>query len=222
MFYIKEDFLNEFQNNEQNYEDAKELFIEKNYIDEIDFNDSLSINEDNDQYRSYSSTTSDIDESYEGNETSYSNESSDDGHFNENNDNESNDVSLAPLTFPHGAIDYVDVRTNGNKNLYINTAPKIPDDKDQRPSHVKINLNDEYIKKVSDSNNPANESSFIQQKSVEKVEKPPKRLYVKTTETQRSQLVKLFNIHQDTWPIEKYVMETGIREKNCKRLLKKN
>lgn len=54
------------------------MFINHEYMNEFDAENLLDINEENDQYRSYSSTTSDIDESYEANSISTSDDYSDD------------------------------------------------------------------------------------------------------------------------------------------------
>lgn len=198
------------------------MFINHEYMNEFDAENLLDINEENDQYRSYSSTTSDIDESYEANSISTSDDYSDDvdSFFSsdEMTDKKLDDEPQQSFTHHHGAIDYVDVRPHRNLHQYLNNSPKIPDDINQRPKHVNIDLSDDHIKKVSEANQPDKPIAAVKQK---KIEKSPRRLYVKTTEAQRNQLIQLFNIHQDTWPIQKYAIETGIREKNCQRLIKK-
>ena len=65
LFYINESIYRNFSKNKKSYDDARNLFCATNYINEIDINDNLSVNDQYDQYRSYSSTTSDIDSSQE-------------------------------------------------------------------------------------------------------------------------------------------------------------
>lgn len=132
------------------------MFISQEYMNEFDVDNLLEINEDNDQYRSYSSTTSDIDdESFEEKSLSCSDDYSYDADSFFKSD-ETNDVELKEpqqsFLPHHGAIDYIDVRPHGNLNQYLNNAPSIPDGIDQRTNHVNIDLSDDYIKKVYEAN----------------------------------------------------------------------
>lgn len=252
LFYIQQSIFNDFQDNKKVYEEARDMFCKQIFVE----NDTnlLSVTEAYDEYRSYSSTTSDIDDSKGENDDYYSDISDDDAYFSDIGDDDDDnfsdtsqdDASLLPkkdnlisdnddchntneglhniedpssITFRHGAIDYVDTRKNGNLNKYLDEAPAIPNDKNQRPRHVQVDLSDDHFKRLSDINKHEKHPAQTTKKQETKI---TKRLYVRTSETQRKRLQELYNMYQDTWPIEKYSIETGIRENNCKRLIKKN
>lgn len=240
LFYIQQYIFNDFQDNKKAYEEARDMFCKQIFIENN--TNLLSVNEAYDEYWSYSSTTSDIDDSKGENDDYYSDISDDDddnfSNISDDDDDHDNfsdtshdDASLLPkkdgiisdnddchnrnegihdiddllsITFRHGAIDYVDTRKNGNLNKYLDEAPAIPNDK----NHFKL---------LSDINK--HEKHPVQATQKHETKKT-KRLNVKTSETQRKRLQELYNMHQDTWPIEKYSIETGIRENNCKRLIK--
>ena len=70
LFYIKENVFNDFKKNHIEYLKTCNLFCNQSFIDEYDIDDNLSINEKYDEYRSYSSTTSDIQDFVENNDDS--------------------------------------------------------------------------------------------------------------------------------------------------------
>ena len=137
--------------------------------------------------------------------------------FSINKENQEDHMQHHSVNFKHGPIDYIDVRPHGNLTEYIKQSPQIPEDEDQRPEPVQVDLSDDHFEEVSEINKKVNKDET----TIPKVKEKSKRLYVKTTQAQRDRLQQLYNEHQDTWPTRKYSIETGIREQNCIKLIKK-
>lgn len=229
LFYIKQSIYDEFPRKKQKYEKARNSFIQKSFIvtnknveenffhisqadsDSSTSDESISYDSDDDITYDPDNELPNIDLSEEEDIVCIDEDNS------QNTEKVSIKLNDRTETFHHGAIDYVDDRPHGNLNKYLNEAPVIPNDQDQRPNHVQIDLTDEYFQKVFEANKCDKQKKLI----TKPVKKPTKRLYVKTTQSQRDMLQKLYNTHQDSWTTQQYSVETGIREKNCERLIKK-
>lgn len=99
------------------------------------------------------------------------------------------DIKIIPSSqvhFKHGPIDYVDARPHGNLKKYLSSAPEIPNNLDQKLDHVQTDLSYQHFLKVSEIN--VRKKSNGRKKSRQKNDEKPKRLYVKTTQSQRNHL----------------------------------
>lgn len=220
LFYINRQNFDNFHMNKEELTNERNLFCKKIFLTKNEINNTL-INHVSDFTDESSEEEEEFFEEFDNSDENNSINGSDISIQNENkstdeNDDDSIDDDENFSLFHHGPIDYVDTRTHGNLEKYINEAPKIPNDIKQRPDHVQIDLSDQYFQNISRMNDIANRNQKNENQTIKK-----KRLYVKTTIEQRRKLTELYNLHQDDWSMEKYAIETGIRKNNCKTLIKK-
>ena len=116
----------------------------------------------------------------------------------------------------HGPFDYIDVRDKENLKKYL----------DENPSIDSFVTNDFTLESASTSefehqpnfvsNDESEEENNMNIQSDAPIEK---RLYVRTSQSQKSQLMKLYNEFGDDKSVEWYSDKTAIRINNCRKLL---